>query len=209
MPRIHILLLALGAFSSLGWSTLRAEDVGTDEVRLRQTLRDTMLQLRQAQSDLANLQATQAAQADEEKTLKDQVALMTKHSADDKAESARSAETLKAKVAEQASLIAHLEDQLGQWKVAAERMNQSAKTLEAQRAKALAVASQLERRTEDLKSKNQELYRLGSEILDRYEKFSLGEQFLAREPFIGRTRVDLENQIQDYDDQLLAQKSTP
>jgi chromosome segregation ATPase len=184
---------------------VRAED-SSEDARLRQSLRDTMLQLRQAQTDLATAQAGQAAMADENKALKDQLAANTKHFADDQADAAKAAGEAKAKIAKQQAEIARLQDSLSQWKSAAQKLGQSAQATEAQRAKAVSVAIALERQVESLKAKNAELYRIGSDVLDRYQKFSLGEQFLSREPFIGRTRVDLENQIQDYGDQLAAQK---
>jgi hypothetical protein len=191
----------------LGGSLL-ADDAGGD-ARLRQSLRDTMLQLRQTQADLATAQAAQAGLVDENKAMKDQLALMTKHATEDQGEAAKLAEALKAKLAKQSADVARLQDSLAQWKAAAEKLSQTGQAIEAQRGKAVSVAIGLERQVEELKGKNAELYRLGSAILDRYEKFSLGEQFLSREPFIGRTRVDLENLIQDYDDQLTAQKVVP
>ncbi len=168
-----------------------------------------MMQLRQAQSDLAAFQATQAAQADEGKAAKEQLALLIKHSSDDKAESTKAVEALKAKLSQSEGAVAKLEDSLAQWKAAAEKMNQASRSAEVKLSKALASAAAFERRAEDLKIKNAELFRIGSEILDRYQKFSLGQQFLAREPFIGRARADLESQIQDFSDQMEAEKVAP
>ena len=62
---------------------------------------------------------------------------------------------------------------------------------------------------DDLETKNTNLFQIGSEILTRYEKFGLGEALAAKEPFVGTTRVKLENQVQGYEDKLLNQKSTP
>jgi chromosome segregation ATPase len=208
--RFAFVVLAVALAVLFGSAILRAaDDPSGGDARLRQSLRETMVQLRQAQSDLAALQATQSAQADDTKAARDQLALMAKHKAEDQAEAAKAADTAKAKLAKQAAEIAHLQESLGQWRAAAEKLNQSGAAVEAQRVKAMNVAAALERQVEDLKGRNAELYRLGSAILDRYEKFGLGEQFLSREPFIGRTRVDLENQIQDFSDQLTAQKVTP
>jgi hypothetical protein len=50
---------------------------------------------------------------------------------------------------------------------------------------------------------------LSNEILTRYEKFSLGEALAAREPFIGLTRVKLENLTQDYSDKISKQQAKP
>ena len=52
-------------------------------------------------------------------------------------------------------------------------------------------------------------YKTGSEILSRYENFGLGEAIVAREPFVGITRVKLQNLIQEYGDKLADQKIKP
>jgi septal ring factor EnvC (AmiA/AmiB activator) len=203
-------LVAAGGLALLSVAAIcSADSSDTDEGRLRDVLRSTMLQLRDAQTDLANLQAGQAAQADEKKTLEDQLALLTKHGAEDRAAANKTADGLKATLAEQATEIARLRDVMAQWKAAAEKAAAAAAAAEARNDKQAADAVALERRVEDLEAKNAELARIGDEILTRYEKFALGEQFLAREPFIGRTRVAIENLVQDYDDKLLAQRADP
>ncbi len=65
----------------------------------------------------------------------------------------------------------------------------------------------LQRRVEDDESKNLALFEIGRDILDHYEKFSLGDALSAKEPFTGLTRVKLENQVQGYEDKLLAQRT--
>jgi len=188
---------------------LRAADQPEGEVRLRETLRSTMLQLNDAQSQLAILQAAQAAQADERKAMADRVAQLTKRGADDQAASAKETESLKAKLSDQDAEVARLKQSVAQWKAAAEKAGLAARAAAAQRDKGAANEIALQRRVEDLSARNAELFRIGSEILDRYEKFSLGAQFLAREPFVGRARVELENQIQDYNDKLSTEKDNP
>jgi hypothetical protein len=168
-----------------------------------------MLQLNDAQSQLASLQAAQASEADERKALSDKVAQLTKRGAEDQEARQKETEALKAKLAEQQAAAARLQESVAQWKAAAEKASLAARAAAAQRDKEALSAVFLQRRVEDLSGKNAELYRIGSEILDRYEKFSLGAQFLAREPFVGRARVELENQIQDYDDKLTTQEDLP
>jgi chromosome segregation ATPase len=205
MSRTLKILFGAAGLALLAAGVLRADESSdSDEGRLRDVLRSTMLQLRGAQTDLANLQA---AQAEEKKDLDAQLALLRKNAAEDRAGSERAAETLKAKLAEQDREIASLRQDLEAWKSNAEKANNAYKVTEAARARQTAVATVLERRVEDLEARNAELERLGNEILDRYEKFALGEQFLAREPFIGRTRVELENLVQDYQDKLLNQRA--
>ena len=203
-----VFVICLLAFVCAGQA--RAADSGDPgEARLRDTLRSTMLELRTAQTDLANLQASQAAEADEKKALIEQIALLKKHGEEDRAASEKTVADLKAKAAAQADQIRRITAVLEQWKAAAEKVNQTARNIEAERAKATTAAAGLENRAADLQSKNEELFRIANEILTRYEKFSIGEQFLAREPFIGQTRVQLENLVQDYDDKILAQRSPP
>jgi septal ring factor EnvC (AmiA/AmiB activator) len=189
--------------------SLDAADQPDGDARLRESLRTTMQQLNDAQSQLASLQASQAAAADDRKTLADQVAILTKRIADVQAASAKELDAAKAKLADQQAELARLQDGVSQWKAAAEKAVLAARTAAAQRDKEAANAIAMQRRADDLASRNAELFRLGSEILDRYEKFGLGEQFLAREPFVGRARVELENQVSDYEDKLLAEKDNP
>jgi hypothetical protein len=202
--------LAIGILSLVLVRPICAAEPGdSSEGRLRETLRSTMLQLRDAQSDLANLQAAQAAQADQTKALGDQLVLLKKHSAEDRVATDKASGALKTNLAAQTQEIAQLREALGQWKAAAEKTSVIARTLDAQCAKQAAENAALQRQVDDLELRNIALFRIASEILTRYEKFSLGEQFLAREPFIGRTRVALENQIQGYEDRLLVQQARP
>ncbi len=47
------------------------------------------------------------------------------------------------------------------------------------------------------------------EVLDRYEKFSLGDAISAKEPFVGVTRVHLQELVQGYQDKLLDSRISP
>ncbi len=209
MPRTHKILFGIAGLALLSAGGLRADESSdSDEGKLRDVLRNTMIQLRGAQTDLANLQATQATEAEEKKNLDAQLVLLRKNAAEDRALAEKAAEGLKARQAEQEKEIAELQQSLANWKSNAEKANAAYKATDAERARQSATAVALEHRVEDLEARNAALERLGNEILDRYAKFSLGEQFLAREPFIGRTRVELENLIQGYQDKLLSQRAT-
>jgi len=197
---------AFGVFSILALVGRGAGEADNGEARLRENLRGVMLQLRNAQADLTNAQAVQATQADEIKSLKEQLALVKKNSADDRLVADKKVEKLDAKLAEQVGETARNKEALEQWKAEYEKATTAAQATEAKRAQLFSDGIVLERQVADLRAKNAALYRLGKEILGRYEKLGLGEQFLAREPFIGRTRVALENLIQDYDDKLTDQR---
>jgi hypothetical protein len=42
------------------------------------------------------------------------------------------------------------------------------------------------------------MHKVGMEILDRYEKFGLGDAILAREPFTAAQRVKFQTLTQDF-----------
>ena len=189
---------------------LHAADQGnTVEERLRGQLRSTMLQLRDAQNQVATLQSAQAEYEKDKKALSDRVDELTKQAASDKDAATKTIADLNAKVTDQNSMIAQFKDALEKWKAAYNKAVEVANTKEAQRAKFESQAVVLQRRVEDDESKNLALYQLGKEVLNRYEKFGLGTAITAREPFVGITKVKLENLVQDYSDKLMDQTIKP
>ena len=55
-------------------------------------------------------------------------------------------------------------------------------------------------------AKNQQLYSIGSEILDAYSHMRMGTLIAAREPFAAAERVKLDNAAQAYGDRLYQQR---
>jgi chromosome segregation ATPase len=208
MTRSLVILLLLAAlFPAALWA---ADNTG--EAKLREALRAVTLQLRAAETDRDNLQAAQAQAAQEKKTLTAQVDALNKQAAADK--EARDAQDkaiagLNGKITDQAAEIAGLKDSVEKWKVSQKQAADLAANKEAQRAKLTGDVLLLERKIADREAKNLALFKLGNEILTRYERFGLGDAIGAREPFSGLTRVKLENLVQDYQDKLLAQKVKP
>ena len=189
---------------------LHAADQGnTVEERLRGQQRSTMLSLRDAQNQVATLQSAQAEDEKQKKALTDQVDALTKQSAADKDAATKSIADLNAKVTDQTTLINQMKDALDKWKEAYNKAVEVANTKEAQRAKFESQAIVLQRRVEDDENKNLALYNLGKEVLNRYEKFGLGTAITSREPFVGITKVKLENLVQDYSDKLMDQTVKP
>lgn len=216
MSSNHASLLAVVILIALMPGLSRADDApATTESRLRDALRNTMLQLRDAQNQAATLQATQA-QSDKDNadlkakidTLNTQINALTKQSADDKETSDKAIEGLKAQVADLTGQIGRLNDALKQWKDAYNQAAQLATAKEAARAQLAMQAALLQRTVDDRETKNLELFKTGNEILIRYEKFGLGDAIGAKEPFVGITRVKLEELVQDYKDKLLNQTVT-
>ncbi len=209
-------LLAMVLLAVLSSGISKADDApSTTESRLRDALRNTMLQLRDAQSQAATLQAAKD-QADKDNadlkakvdTLNTQITTLTKQSADDKDAADKSIAALNAQVADQTGQIGRLNDALKQWKDAYNQTTQLAALKETARAQLAVQAALLQRTVDDRETKNIALFKLGNEILTRYEKFGLGDALGAKEPFVGISRVKLETLVQDYKDKLLNQAVT-
>lgn len=157
---LQILLLLV-----IGQTTLKAADT-SPEAKMRENLRNTLLQLRDAQQKV-NTMTISLEQAEKDKTdLKKQI------------------EDLKVK------------------------MEAEKKAAEKERIKLNTQIALLQRKVNDHETKNVEMAKLAQEILTRYEKFGLGDALTAREPFIGTTRVKIENYVQDFKDKIDDQKIT-
>jgi hypothetical protein len=197
----------LGALVVTG--ALQAADQNSPETKLRETLRNTMLQLRTAEADREALKAAQEQNEQEKKTLGENLEKLTKQSSTDKDASDKIITNLKAQDAEKDKLIADLKESLDKWKAAYNQVADVARSKESERAKLAGEKIVLERKVAIRETKNAAMFKLGNEILTRYEKFGLGTALTAREPFIGTTRVKLENLVQDYSDKLSDQTIKP
>jgi chromosome segregation ATPase len=187
----------------------------TAESRLRDALRNTMLQLRDAQGQVATLQASQAQSDKDNADLKAkidaftaQVASLTKQSADDKAASDKAIADLKAQSADQMTQIGKLNDAIAAWEKDDKQYRQISQDKEAQCVQLSAQEILMQRVIDDRETKNMALYNLANEILTRYEKYGLGEALAAKEPFTGVTRVKLQELVQDYRDKISNQVAT-
>ncbi len=210
-----ILAVVCTAFAMTFRLAAADDAAASNETRLRGALRDTMLQLRDAQNQVVTAQAAQA-QSDKDKAdlqakLDAVTALLktaTEQAASDKAASDTAITDLKAQVTDQTGQIARLNDGLKQWKDAYDQQAQLATAKEAARAHAVVQTALLQRTVDDREAKNLALFKLGNDILDRYEKFSFGDALSAKEPFIGTSRVKLQNMVQDYKNKMLDQAVT-
>jgi len=205
---LSLLTLAAAALFAGGLAVHGDDQANSPEARLRDALRNTLMQLRKVTTDRDNLQG----QVDD---LKTQVDTLTKQAADltKKAISAQDADNktitvLKGQVSDQEGSIASLQHQLDQWKDAQRKAVAVANQTEAKRAKLADLSIHLQRIVDDQKRKNNEMYKIGMEILVRYEKFGLGEALTAKEPFVGITRTKFETLVQDYEDKLTDQTIT-
>jgi len=186
-----------------------ADEPNPVETKLREGLRNTLLQLRDAQSQIATLQAAQQDSDLKNKDLTAKVESQAKQMSDDKAVADKTIADLNAKVTEQQGELARISASLEKWKQGYKQAVDLLHATEAKRAELAEQKIKLDRQVADQQTKNDAMFKLGNEILTRYEKFGLGDALTAREPFVGITRVKFENLIQNYSDGLADQKIKP
>jgi len=195
-----LLLLTLMA------SSLHAADkMSPAEQKMRETIRNTMVQLRDANTKLATAQAAQADDEEKIKDLQGQLDALTKKTTAQKKSDDQTIDDLKTKLMNDDLQINHLTESLARWKLGYAKLADYAKATEAKRADLASKIIQMDRLIAEQKAKNAEMYRLGMEVLDRYAKFGLGTAIMAREPFVGITKVKFETLLQDYQNKLTDQ----
>lgn len=207
MFRPLLLVFILG--SQLWTAPSARADAAAAEVKLRESLRATMLQLRNAEAERANLQAAQAETEAKNKSLTEQLETLTKQAAANQATADKSIAELQTKIEERDREIGQLRVTLDQWKTDHKKITAIANTKEAQRAKLADQVILLDRKVSEQRTRNAAMYQLGTEVLARYEKFGLGDALTSREPFVGLTRVKFQNLIQDYADKLADERIKP
>jgi chromosome segregation ATPase len=200
---------SIGFCSLLLVRALVAAEPADESTSLRAALRDKILEVRTAQSDLAALQASQGAITDENKTLAAKYDALKKQIAADRTATDKAVVGLNAQLAEQKQMAAKLNSALARAKTEGESAAQAARVAEAQGAKLSNENILVGRRIADLEAKNLALFLVANEILSRYEEFSLGNALRAKEPFVGLTRTKLENLVQDYQDKIQDQRVRP
>lgn len=182
-----------------------AEKVDPAQQKMREMIRNTMLQLRDSNAKLAAAQAAQAEDQDKIKELQGQLDDLTKRSTAEKRTSDQSIDDLKTKLMADDLQIHHLTESLGKWKFGYAKLADYAKQTEGKRADLASKIIILDRRIADQQAKNAEMYRLANEVLDRYAQFGLGTAIAAREPFVGIMKVKFQNLVQDYQNKLTDQ----
>lgn len=172
------------------------------DARAREALRSLTLRLRAAETERDSLQAAKVQAEQDKKALDEKIADLAKQANTDSDALAASKTELAAREAENAQM----KDALQKLQAAQGNAIAVAQKTEAERAKLAAQNIDLQRKLSDREAKNIALFKLGNEILTRYERFSLGEALAAKEPFTGVTRVKLESYVQDYQDKLADQR---
>jgi len=191
----------LAAVAVLFGHTLRAAEEDPT-AKFREALKDSMLKLRAAQTELANAQAAQYAAEAKATELTAKTESLTKDLANERNTSTNMIADLNKKIADRDNSIVELNAALAKWKKSYGEVAKLASKREGQRAQLDTKRIELERKVQDEQAKNIEMYQAGMEILDRYEKFGLGDAILAREPFTAAKRVKFQNLVQDLSDKL-------
>lgn len=184
----------------------QAQQASAGELRLREQLKATMLQLRTAETERATLLAAQTERDAKIKKAEEQIAALTKQATDDKEAADKAALKLNEEIAARTADVARVTDLLAKSDATLKKTTELAKTREEQRAKLAAQTIQLQRTVADQRMKNGKMFETASEVLSRYEKFGLGTAITAREPFTGITRARLQSLVDEYDDKLSAQR---
>jgi chromosome segregation ATPase len=186
---------------------LLAADPAPADDRLRTELRDTTLQLRSAQSELADAQALQASTVGDRDAAVAQRDALKKQLASAQTAAEKSVGDLQSQLVALKAENARLSDALNKARSTIESATRDNQDESARNAKLKSETIVLSRKVSDLESKNLALFLTGNEILTRYQDFSLGTALSAKEPFVGSTRTRLENLIQDYQDKLSDQRA--
>lgn len=203
--RSTLLLLALAVLGN----PLRAEEEGAVEAKLREALRSTMLQLREAQARTAEMESNMVlSQKETEKTKKELTALQATM-VEERTAAANQAAEMRTVLEERAKRIAALEAQVAKWD--ADYKQSTARALKAENALVHAKAriGTLERLAAEQQVKNIEMKQTADEILDRYQRHGLGSAILAREPFISVNRAKLQTIMQDLETRIRAATILP
>lgn len=186
-----------------------AADVSPAEARLRSTLKQLATRLQTAEADASAAKALQAAAETKAATLQAQLDTLTKESTQKIDAAEKQNQSLQTRLSAVQSQLSQSQTALGKWKEAHTQVSEALKKSEQTRQSVSESNTQLSHRVSDLERKNLTLFQLGQEILVRLEKFSLGTALSAREPFIGLTRVRLENEVRGYKDRLLSRENKP
>lgn len=186
-----------------------ADEEDAVEAKLREALRDTMLKLRDSQGQVATAQAAQIAAEEKIKDLISKTESLGKELMAERNTSANMIAELSTKLEERGTVITSLQAMLQKWKKSYSELTAFASKKESERARLEAMSLKLERQVANQQVKNLAMYKAGMETLERYEKFGLGDALIAREPFIGTTKVKFQNLIQDLADKLTDARMKP
>ncbi|OAM90093.1 hypothetical protein AW736_09950 [Termitidicoccus mucosus] len=179
------------------------------EARLREALRTTTLQLRASDNERITLQTAHDGLLKDKADLQSQAKVLAQKAVEEQDASRKALAALEKRLATLESDKKTLTETVAKWENAHREAAELARSTEAERARLAIRLTDTERLLADREAKNVALFKTGSEILNRLESFGLGDAIKAREPFVGRKRVELQTLVQGYGDQLLDNRVKP
>jgi chromosome segregation ATPase len=204
-PIVCSLLLLVGLLAPL-----RAqEEEAAVETKLREALRNTMLQVREEQAKTAAMEASMVQSQQEAEKLKKEIPTLQAQMLDERNAAANQAAELRAALEQSKERIVTLETQVAKWGKDYAAMVERARKSEAALAQAKGRIGTLERTVAEQQVKNVEMKQTADEILDRYAAHSMGATVLAREPFVSVNRAKLQTIMQDLETRIRASTITP
>jgi chromosome segregation ATPase len=186
-----IIAVALSIVSLAGQAL--AQDSEID--RLREALRSATLQSRSLEDQRTALQAKVSALDKDNTALKAQVATL-------KAKVKQVEKDYRQAVTEFNERLEERNKTLQQWKEAYGEAANVARTKDAERAKFEAEANGFKASTTACTEKNQQLVKVGRELLAEYEGVTLGDVLLARDPVTGIKKSQIKTLLEDYDEKI-------
>lgn len=196
------LIACVVALAASVLSSVTAAQAQSETDRLREALRSATAQTRSLEDQRTAIQAQLAEVTRARDAFKAEVA--TAKAAAKKAET-----DYRAAVREFNDRLEERNQALEKWKDAYTEAATVARAKDAERAKFETESKAYKASTRACTLKNQELVKVGRELLARYEGVTFGDQVVANEPLIGVRRVQIQNLLQDYGDKVLNQKVEP
>ncbi|HEY9130356.1 MAG TPA: hypothetical protein VIM98_01260 [Dyella sp.] len=198
MKRILAVAISMGlAVASLGAQAQQ----GSLEEQLRSQLRDTRGQLQDLQGQQAQWQSQKAALEQE----RDQAKKALEQA---QAELAKARGASPALAAEKAGRQ-KAEEETRQAQSAYAQVAGQAKQQESRNAALNTQLAGTQKQIEACSAKNEQLYKVGQEILDAYVHMDMGTLMSSRQPFATSARVKLDNAAQAYGDRMYEQRYVP
>lgn len=184
-------------------------DPAEENARLRESLRQAVLQARDLQAQIANLQADQIAKQQEVDRLTAQLKRVNEELVAERNASTNTMASLNEKISAQQGQLADQNASIEKWRVEFAKVSDRATRAERERDQLKAVGLAKDRLIADQRQKNAEMYAAGTAVLDRYQRHGLGDAILARENFVAATRARFQTLMQEYQDKLLDARIQP
>jgi hypothetical protein len=190
--------LALLGGLALGIYPVAAQQSDDVSEKLRSALRQATSQLQDLQDQNATLTA-KAADAE-----KQRAAMAQKLAEDEKELAGLRSQSRSASAAAETE-----KENVAKWETAYKQAADTARSRDAADKELQAGFGKLKQRESDCEAKNAELYKLGHEVLDLYQDKGVFEVLVAEEPVTQLKRVEEENKAQGMEDKLRDNQLAP